>query len=106
MRSIFVQKKIGSSVIAVATLVLGLLYSPAAYSLSFDGLPFVQYGDGQSYSPPVSQLLSGGCTGNTGPGCIYDIQSTPGQMEPTSFILLGSGLLLGGLLGWKRRRRA
>lgn len=90
MRSIFVQNKIGRSVVTVTTLVLGLWYSPAAYSLSFSGLPFVQYGDGQSYSLPVSQLLSGGCTGNTGPGCIYDIQSTPGQIKDLVVIATGA----------------
>lgn len=61
--------------------------APMSYALDFvaDGIPYVQYGDGHSYSLPISQLLDG-CKG---PGCDYYVNSTPGAIK--ELIVLGTG---------------
>ena len=64
---------------------LGLWFTQSAHALSLDGLNFVQYGDGQSYSLPISALT----TGCTHPGCPYVIKSGPGQID--QFIVVATG---------------
>jgi hypothetical protein len=66
-------------------LALFLLYPQAARALDFTGLPWVQYGDAQSFSLPVSQLIDG-CDG---PGCTYYVNSTPGQIKDLIVVATG-----------------
>ncbi len=68
-------------------LALGLLRPQVALALSFAGQPFVQYGDGQSFSLAVDQLL----TNCTNPGCPFVIQSAPGQIQDLVVIATGAG---------------
>ncbi len=59
-----------------------------ALALDFeaDGIPYVQYGDGQSYSLPISQFIDG-CEG---PGCDYYVKSTPGEIKDLTVLGTGS----------------
>ena len=66
-------------------LFLGILDLQEARALSFAGLPWVQYGDAQSFSLPVSQFING-CTG---PGCTYYVPSSPGQIQ--DFVVVATG---------------
>jgi PEP-CTERM motif-containing protein len=67
-------------------LLLTVLQSQQAHALSFAGLPWVQYGDAQSFSLPVSQFL----TGCTGPGCTYYVGSSPGRIQDLIVVATGT----------------
>src|SRR6185503_16924072 len=77
-----------TSTLTVAMLsALSLLNVNAAHALSFGTLPYVQYGDGQSYSLAISQGL-GGCTQKN--GCPYYVGSSPGQIQDLVVIATGA----------------
>jgi PEP-CTERM motif-containing protein len=56
------------------------------HDIHHTSLPYVQYGDGQSYSLAISQAL----TGCTGPGCGYYVGSSPGQIQDLVVIATGA----------------
>lgn len=69
-----------------------VLFAPMANALDFiaDDIPYVQYGDGHSYSLPISQLIDEQTLGgSTGPGSDYYVASSPGQID--DLIVLGTG---------------
>ena len=49
--------------------------------------PFVRYGDGLSYSLPITQIVDG-CTG---PGCPFYVASAPGQISDLIVVATGAG---------------
>jgi len=71
--------------LGVAILATALISPRVAYALSFAGQPYVQYGDAQSYSLAVSQLI----TNCTNPGCPFYIPSG-GQIKDLVVVATGS----------------
>ena len=70
----------------VLTSVLLACSVPALADPDFSTIPYVAYGDGESYSLPISQALDG-CTG---PGCDFYIASTPGAIKDLIVVATGS----------------
>lgn len=72
----------------IKPLLAAALLTPAVASaaLDFSDIPYVTYGDGNSYSLPISQLID---TGKTGPGQDYYINSTPGAIQ--DLVVLATG---------------
>lgn len=54
--------------------------------IDLSGMGYVQYGDGQSYSLPISQIQDD-CTS---PGCPYHVSSTPGQIKDLIVVATGA----------------
>ncbi|MCB1688588.1 MAG: PEP-CTERM sorting domain-containing protein [Halioglobus sp.] len=72
-----------------AALVLGsasLGISVAAHAIDFTGQGYVTYGDGNSYSLPMSQFFDN-CTG---PGCDFYVPSTPGAIKDLIVVATGA----------------
>lgn len=65
----------------------GTMLSTAAAAAPIDltGIPYVQYGDAQSYSLPIACLQVGQAYNS----CVYNIDSTPGQIK--DLIVLATG---------------
>ncbi len=81
------KRLISTTMIVMMFSALSLLNVKSSNALSFGTLPYVQYGDGQSYSLAISQVL-GGCTQNN--GCPYYVGSSPGQIQDLVVIATGS----------------
>jgi hypothetical protein len=77
----------GTKLASAVILALGLLRPQVALALSFDNQDFVQYGDGQSYSLPITAFINN-CTN---PGCPFVIQSSPGQIKDLVVVATGAG---------------
>ena len=75
------NKKVLLQTVMACSLILPTL----SHAIDFSGESYVTYGDGNSYSLPISQFLDG-CTG---PGCDFYVESTPGAIK--DLVVLGTG---------------
>ncbi len=81
--------KLKKSLFAAGLLAAGLT-SGGASAFSLAGLPYVTYGDANSYSLPVSAAIYAALYGGgTGPGNPYYVPSGPGQIK--DFIVIATG---------------